>query len=131
MQGPVSTSQRPSRKVLPHTSQTHEGKAVTHVPLGTRLCADGQLRYRSGSDAGIPVAGPPVERVVLATGYCYAFPFLDEAALGMSFVGQRHVTPLYQHLLHAARPGLGFIGIPLSVPCPIPFFECQVCSGPI
>ena len=62
--------------------------------------------------------------------YCYAFPFLDEAALGMSFVGQRHVTPLYQHLLHAARPGLGFIGIPLSVPCPIPFFECQVCSGP-
>jgi hypothetical protein len=29
------------------------------------------------------------------------------------------------HLLHAHQPGLGFVGIPLSVPCPIPFFEIQ------
>ena len=43
----------------------------------------------------------------------------------MRFNGQRLVTPLYQHLLHASRPTLGFVGIPLNVPCPIPYFECQ------
>lgn len=47
---------------------TIEGEAVTHVPLGTRLCADGQLRVGGGDDAP-PVGGPGVERVVLATGY--------------------------------------------------------------
>jgi len=43
----------------------------------------------------------------------------------MRFVNRRAVTPLYQHLQHATRPTLGFIGVQLSVPCPIPFFECQ------
>ena len=32
---------------------------------------------------------------------------------------------MHQHLLHASRPTLGFVGIPLAVPCPVPFFECQ------
>jgi len=27
--------------------------------------------------------------------------------------------------MHARRPTLGFVGVPLAVPCPIPFFECQ------
>merc|ERR1719345_385457 len=27
-------------------------------------------------------------------------------------------------MLHASRPTLGFVGIPLAVPCPVPFFEC-------
>jgi len=101
---------------------THEGEAVTHVPLGTRLCADGLLRV---DESGEAVAGPPVDAVVLATGYCYSFPFLDEQPLGMRFKGLRHVTPLHQHMLHASRPTLGFVGIPLAVPCPVPFFECQ------
>ena len=30
---------------------THEGEAVTHVPLGTRLCADGLLRVGEGGEA--------------------------------------------------------------------------------
>jgi len=97
---------------------------VTHVPLGTRLSADGQLRL-GGEEEGVTVAGPPVETVILATGYNYAFDFLDEATTGLAFRGRRFVTPLYQHLLHATRPTLGFVGIPLAVPCPIPFFECQ------
>merc|ERR1719498_1779859 len=69
--------------------------------------------------------GPPVERVVLATGYLYEFPFLDEATVGLRFRGERYVKPLFQHVLHATRPTLGFVGISLNVPCPIPFFECQ------
>ena len=101
---------------------THEGEAVTHVPLGTRLSSDGHLRME-GNEASMP--GPPVDQVILATGYVYSFPFLEEAALGMAFKGKRLVTPLYQHLMHVERPSLGFIGIPLAVPCPIPFFECQ------
>ena len=101
----------------------HAGQAVTHVPLGTRLGADGKLRLDDG--AVVSGSGPPVDRVVLATGYVYSFPFLDEQALGMEFRGKRWVTPLYEHLQHARRPTLGFIGIPLAVPCPIPFFECQ------
>ena len=43
----------------------------------------------------------------------------------MRFRGKRLVTPLYQHMQHATKPTLGFVGIQLSVPCPIPFFECQ------
>lgn len=109
----------------------YESEQVTHVPLGTRLCSDGRLRLgNSGSGEGssedeTAVPGPPVESVVLATGYVYDFPFLDEAALGMRFRGERYVTPLYEHLQHARLPTLGFIGVPLAVPCPIPFFECQ------
>ena len=66
--------------------------------------------------------------MILATGYVYDFPFFDgpqAQSLGLRFHGQRHVTPLYLHLLHAEIPSLGFIGVPLSVPCPIPFFEIQ------
>lgn len=100
----------------------HEGESCAHIPLGTSLHADGRLRAPSG---GAIVPGPPVDTVILATGYEYDFPFLDEEELGLSFRGQRHVTPLYEHLMHAQQPTLGFIGIPLSVPCPIPFFEIQ------
>jgi len=103
---------------------THPGEAVTHVPLGTRLCGDGQLRVGDAPDAP-PVDGPAIERVVLATGYVYDFAFLDEADCELRFKGQRHVTPLYQHMLHARKPSLGFVGITLAVPCPIPYFECQ------
>ena len=77
----------------------HAEERVTHVPLGTRLSSDGRLRLPGGERAeGVgggavegmeegTVDGPPVEVVVLATGYCYAFPFLDEAAVGMRFRG--------------------------------------------
>jgi thioredoxin reductase len=99
----------------------HEDLAVAHVPVGARLASDGHLRI---GDSKIP--GPPVARVILATGYVYNFPFIDEDALDMRFhSGGRSIVPLYQHLVHATRPSLGFVGIPLSVPCPIPFFEIQ------
>jgi cation diffusion facilitator CzcD-associated flavoprotein CzcO len=105
------------------TAATTTG-TVTHVPLGTRLCADGQMQEVSTtSRPSSRVSGPPVDRVILATGYEFDFPFLDAEQLGMHW--QRSVSPLYLHLLHAQRPGLAFLGIPLSIPCPIPFFEAQ------
>lgn len=105
------------------TPRVYEAEAAAHVPLGTRLCADGLLRLPVEDGGGV-VAGPPVDRVLLATGYVYSFPFLDAAALGMSVRG-RCVTPLYRDVLHARRPTLGFVGMNFAVPCPIPFFECQ------
>jgi len=39
-----------------------------------------------------------VDAVVLATGYCYSFPFLDEGPIGMRFEGLRHVTPQQPHV---------------------------------
>jgi len=67
-----------------------------------------------------------MEDIILATGYTYSFPFLDAEHIGLDFgaVG-RYVAPLYMHVLHARRPSLGFVGVPLAVPCPIPLFEAQ------
>mmetsp|Transcript_75196 Transcript_75196/g.201933 ORF Transcript_75196/g.201933 Transcript_75196/m.201933 type:complete len:288 (+) Transcript_75196:165-1028(+) len=94
----------------------------THVPLGTALGQDGRLVLSGGET----VPGPPVERVILATGYEYEYPFLDGAELGLDFGPvARYVAPLFMHVLHARRPSLGFIGVPLSVPVPIPLFEAQ------
>ncbi|CAK0863201.1 unnamed protein product [Prorocentrum cordatum] len=83
---------------------------------------DGRLVLSGGET----VPGPPVERVILATGYEYEYPFLDGAELGLDFGPvARYVAPLFMHVLHARRPSLGFIGVPLSVPVPIPLFEAQ------
>ncbi len=114
-----------------HTT-AHPQQAVTHVPLGAILCGDGHLRLPAASSgechappftAALP--GPPIQSVILATGFLYSFPFLVEENVGMSFHHRRRVTPLYLHMQHARRPSLAFIGIQLAVPCPIPFFECQ------
>merc|ERR1712194_843050 len=55
-----------------------------------------------------------------------SYPFLDYKELGLEF-GKvaRSVAPLYEHIIHAQRPSLCFMGVPLAVPCPVPFFEAQ------
>ena len=95
-------------------------KRVTHVPVGASLHEDGHLYVED-----MKAPGPPIDRVILATGYVYAFPFLQEEAVGMQFEGRRSCRPLFLHLQHAERPTLGFVGIQLAVPCPIPTFEAQ------
>lgn len=93
----------------------------THVPLGTELGEDGQLRINDEV-----VSGPPVEVLMLATGYEYTFPFLDAEHLGLDFgPARRFMKPLYMHISHVRRPSLCLMGIPLAVPCPIPLFEAQ------
>jgi lysine/ornithine N-monooxygenase len=54
-----------------------------------------QERLRRNGGARVLTEGPPVDAVILATGYLYDFPFLDEPELGMEFRGRRHVSPLY------------------------------------
>jgi len=93
----------------------------THVPLGAELTAAGTLQLASQA-----LPGPAVDVVILATGYTYAFPFLDEASLGLDFgPARRYVAPLYQHVIHAKQPNLCFLGLPLAVPCPVALFEAQ------
>eukprot|EP00658_Telonema_sp_P-2_P059685 TRINITY_DN48832_c0_g1_i2.p1 TRINITY_DN48832_c0_g1~~TRINITY_DN48832_c0_g1_i2.p1 ORF type:complete len:339 (+),score=72.19 TRINITY_DN48832_c0_g1_i2:74-1018(+) len=101
------------------------------VPDGCALRADGRLEIVSKEHDPNPhshphpelVPGLEVDTIVLATGYEFDFPFLSAEALGMRW--GRFVTPLYQHIVHATKPTLAFIGIPLMVPCPIPLFEVQ------
>lgn len=93
----------------------------THVPLGTGLAENGSLKLGSQE-----LDGPPVQDVILATGYRYRFPFLDSEQLRLDYGPDgRYVAPLYMHAVHARRPSLCFVGIPLAVPCPIPLFEAQ------
>lgn len=102
-------------------TQVHVMDECTHVPLGAQLGADGLLRV-----GGEALPGPTVDSVILATGYIYAFPFLDDAVLGLEFgPAKRYVEPLWMHAIHARHPTLSFVGIPLAVPCPIPLFEAQ------
>ena len=101
-------------------AEPYGGDGVTHVPVGAELTADGRMKV---GESYAP--GPAVDRVLLATGYVYDFPFFEEEAVDMTFEGRRSCRPLYLHLQHAARPTLGFVGVQLSVPCPIPFFEAQ------
>mmetsp|Transcript_29869 Transcript_29869/g.60234 ORF Transcript_29869/g.60234 Transcript_29869/m.60234 type:complete len:456 (+) Transcript_29869:129-1496(+) len=95
--------------------------SCTYVPFGAALSPSGRLVL-----GDVELDGPPVEDLILATGYVYRYPFLDSEQLGLDFgpVG-RYVAPLHMHVLHARRPSLAFVGIPLAVPCPIPLFEAQ------
>ena len=76
-----------------------------------------------------------VDRVLYATGYHYAFPFLDlgaedtvddksplRVALGSS---DNRVAPLYEHVFPPSlAPSLAFVGLPWKV-VPFPQFELQ------
>eukprot|EP00435_Cladocopium_sp_Y103_P009160 s2825_g2.t1 len=89
------------------------------IPMGSSLNPDGTLSYD-----GQQIAGEAVDTVILATGYTYRYPFLDEEGLGLDFGPmRRYVAPLYQHVIHAKHDSLCFMGVPLAVPCPLPLFE--------
>ena len=60
--------------------------------------------------------GPPIDAVILATGYVYAFPFLNEESVGMQINANRKELPTLVLTSPARwrRPTLGFAGIQLS-----------------
>lgn len=98
----------------PHT----EG-SCTHVPFGAELTKDGHLQLE-----GTVLPGPPVDDLILATGYLYAFDCLEGVELDFG-PSRRYVAPVHMHVVHARRPSLCFLGLPLSVPVPMPLFEAQ------
>ncbi|CAE6413694.1 unnamed protein product [Rhizoctonia solani] len=90
--------------------------------------ADGLVVFESGKQAY-------VDRVILATGYEYDFPFLpqlpvrnpgvDESSL---YNSRAHIYPLARHIFPLLAPfppdSLAFIGLPVRV-APFPLFEAQ------
>jgi len=93
----------------------------THIPRNAEIGSDGLL-----SVDNMLVSGPPVDDIILSTGYQYTYPFLDLQELGMdSGADRRYIEPLWMHVVHSRRPSLSFLGVPLHVPCPIPFIEAE------
>lgn len=88
---------------------------VERTAAVTALLADGGLAIRGGARL------PPVDALLLCTGYRYQFPFL---APGLVDVDDNWVRPLWQDLLHVHHPTLAFIGIPFRV-VPFPLFDVQ------
>lgn len=93
----------------------------THLPLGASIGADGHMLFGETS-----VDGPPIDMIILATGYAYTYPFLNMKEVGL-VVGkdERCLSPLYLHAVHTLRPSLCFIGVPLAVPTPVQVMEAQ------
>nr|XP_032806922.1 flavin-containing monooxygenase FMO GS-OX5-like [Petromyzon marinus] len=80
---------------------------------------------RSFTERGVLLADGSeraADAFVFCTGYEYAFPFLaPEARVS---VGDRRVSPLYKHMIHAATPTLVFVGL-CKLVNPFAFFDCQ------
>lgn len=63
-----------------------------------------------------------IDTFIFATGYHYDFPFLKmDPCIS---VNDNYISPLYQQIISAMCPNIGFIGIPFLV-IPFPFFEIQ------
>ena len=85
------------------------------------LGADRRARFAGGGSSA------PLDVVVLATGYDYAFPFLESRYArvhGGDDDGEKRVTPLYRQLFHVDEPSLAFVGLPFKV-VPFPLCEAQ------
>ncbi|KAF8609669.1 FAD/NAD(P)-binding domain-containing protein [Ceratobasidium sp. AG-I] len=93
-----------------------------------RFTADGLVIFKSGKEAAI-------DRVILATGYKYDFPFLPQLPLRAPepdstslYNSASHIYPLAQHLFPLLAPfpptSLAFFGLPSKV-APFPLFEVQ------
>lgn len=92
---------------------------VSGMPCAQRVAAefldDGStLRFADGLSC-------EVDAVVLATGYRYHYPWLENAPLDTS---ANFVMPLYLQLFHARWPSLAFVGVPQRIN-PMPIFEAQ------
>lgn len=63
------------------------------------------------------------DTVILATGYVYAYPFLNNDS--HIHVDEQFVQPLYKQLINIHHPTMVFIGIPFMC-CLFPMFDLQV-----
>lgn len=91
------------------------------TPPVEMLRPDGSVLFADGT------VEPCVNVIIHCVGYEYSFPFLNgqsgESGIELD-VGERRVSPLYEHLFHADHPSLAFLGIPHSV-VPFPLMEVQ------
>ncbi len=83
----------------------------------SELKEDGCVRFENGEERS-------VDRVVLATGYLYSFPFLSEES-GIKVVEGKRVTHLYKHTFNVAHPSMAVVGVNYGF-IPFPTFDLQV-----
>ncbi|CAG9463527.1 unnamed protein product [Pedinophyceae sp. YPF-701] len=101
------------------TAPTGDGGNLERVANLVRVDADGTAHFADGS-----ASARPLDAVLYATGYHYAFPFLDEGAAEVR-VEDNRVAPLYLDVFPPAQaPSLSFIGLPWKV-VPFPQFSVQ------
>jgi hypothetical protein len=66
-----------------------------------------------------------IDTIMFCTGYRYCYPFISRSSGIDLNTDDKHVRPLYQHMLHIDYPTrLFFIGINFTV-VPFPYFEAQ------
>ena len=65
-----------------------------------------------------------VDRVILATGYEYIFPFLTKDSR-IEIEGAKRIKPLYKHTFNAVHPSMAIIGMNMGV-MPFPYFDLQI-----
>ena len=109
--GEVWLSNRGNRLTCPLPSNVSELPAIKEVRSdGCVVFANDETRR--------------ADSIILATGYLYSFPFLDDKS-GLQVLAGKRVFPLYKHTVSAIHPSLAIIGINFGV-IPFPYFDLQV-----
>lgn len=85
-----------------------------HYPISS-VSSDCIVQFDGGQQRKVDV-------ILLCTGYCFSFPFLDDEC-GIHVTNNR-ITQLYKHIFNIKYPTLSFIGLGLRV-CPFPQFSLQ------
>jgi len=66
-----------------------------------------------------------VDKIILATGYRYSFPFLSSKELVKTECGGKRVFPLYKHTFNISYPSLVFIGVNMDIIFPMLDFQVK------
>lgn len=90
---------------------------VSELPAIKEVLPDGHVVFSNGETR-------KADCIILATGYLYSFPFLNEES-GLEVLDGKRVFPLYKHTINARHPSSAVVGVNFSV-VPFPYFDLQV-----
>ena len=89
---------------------------VEELPGITEVKDDGSVLFNDDKER-------TVDSIILATGYVYSFPFLDEDA-GVKVIDGVRVAPLYKHTFNPIHPSMALVGLNFGFN-PFPVFHYQ------
>ncbi|XP_031355102.1 LOW QUALITY PROTEIN: dimethylaniline monooxygenase [N-oxide-forming] 3-like [Photinus pyralis] len=92
------------------------GEKVSSKPVIKELREHHSVVFEDGTEEII-------DDIVYCTGYDYSYPFLSRDC-GIT-IEDKHVNPLYLHMVNINHPTMFFIGVPFLV-CTLPMFNLQV-----
>ncbi len=105
----LSSRKGPIKSIVPEN--------VEQLPGIAELREDGRVCFDNGEERS-------VDCVILATGYLYSYPFLNEES-GIKVVEGKRVTYLYKHTFNVAHPSMAVVGVNFSL-IPLLTFDLQV-----